>query len=57
MTKFNEESEEIVIVSKSGARTLMPSLWMAKSYAKGIWKGSVDRIEIKTVIKVEDEEE
>lgn len=56
MVKFEDRTEEVIIVNKLGQRTLMPNLWMAKSYAKDLWKGHVDRIEVKTVYKVEDEE-
>jgi hypothetical protein len=55
MTIFNEKVEKVVIVNKEGYRTLMPSVSMAKSYANGLWKGGVDRIEFTTVIKVEEE--
>lgn len=53
MVGYNEKTEEVVIISKSGARTLMPSLHAAKVYTEGIWKGKVDRIEVKTVYEVE----
>jgi hypothetical protein len=55
MTKFNEKVEKVVIVNKQGFKTLMPNLWMAQSYAKGLWKDSVDRIEVTTVYKVEED--
>ncbi|UGO50640.1 hypothetical protein PQE68_gp049 [Bacillus phage vB_BanS_Sophrita] len=42
---------EVVIVNKQGFITLMPNLYMAKSYAEGLWKGEVDRIEVKQVYK------
>lgn len=54
MVQFKEEINEVEIVSKSGVRTLMPSVGVAKDYAEGIWKGEVDKIEVKTVIQVKD---
>lgn len=57
MVKFEEKTEKVIIVNKRGHRTLMPDLWMAQSYAKDLWKGSVDRIEVTTVYKVVEDEE
>jgi len=50
------EVEKVVIVSKNGVRTIMPSIQFAKDRVKGIWKGKVDRIEVTSVIKVENKE-
>ncbi|QIW89728.1 hypothetical protein PQE71_gp046 [Bacillus phage Izhevsk] len=42
---------KVIIVNKQGIRTLMPNLYMAKSYAEGLWKGEVDRIEVTQTYK------
>ncbi|UUV46096.1 hypothetical protein [Bacillus phage vB_BanS-Thrax1] len=42
---------KVVIVNKQGLRTVMPNVYVAKSYAEGLWKGEVDRIEVKQVYK------
>ncbi|UUV46608.1 hypothetical protein [Bacillus phage vB_BanS-Thrax3] len=42
---------EVSIVNKQGFRTMMPNLYVAKSYAEGLWKGEVDRIEVKQIFK------
>jgi hypothetical protein len=56
MTKFEENVEEVIVVSKEGIRTVFPSIWYAKERATGFWKGEVDRIEVTTVIKVTEED-
>lgn len=45
------DAVKVVIVNKEGQRTVMPNLYMANSYANGIWKGRIDRIEVVQVYK------
>jgi hypothetical protein len=42
---------KVVIVNKLGQRTIMPNLHIAQSYAEGIWKGHVDKIEVTQTYK------
>lgn len=51
----NMEPDEVkvVIVNKNGQKTIMPNLYIAKSYAEGIWKDYVDRIEVTQVYKID----
>lgn len=56
MNRIIKKDEEVVIVGKSGTRTLMPSLEYAKSQATGLWKGEVKGIEVKTTYIVDNKE-
>lgn len=54
MVEFSDmKTVEVAIVNKRGVRTIMPSLGVAQSYAKSVWNGEVVRIEIKSVITVD----
>lgn len=55
MVEILIEKEEVVIISKSGARTLMPNLEFAKQRANGLWAGEVKKIEVTTTYIVADE--
>jgi hypothetical protein len=46
------EKVDIVIVTKEGVRTMMPNMYLAESYVRGIWKGKVDRIEVTQTYKI-----
>ena len=55
MSNILVEKEEVVIIGKSGTRTVMPSLDFAVQRAKGLWNGDVQKIEVKTTYIMADE--
>lgn len=56
MTEIIKQDEEVIIIGKTGNRTLMPSFEFAKQRANGIWKGEVKNIEVKTTYIVANKE-
>jgi len=55
MSNILVEKEEVVIIGKSGMRTVMPSLDFAVQRARGLWNGDVQKIEVKTTYIMADE--
>lgn len=48
---LNLPNVECVLIKKNGEILDMPNLYLAKSFAEGLYKGEVDRIEVKQIYK------
>jgi hypothetical protein len=55
MGEIIKKDEEVIIIGRSGTRTLMPSLEYAKQRSTGLWKGEVKKIEVTTTYIIADE--